>query len=481
MADGQVARLIAEGENLDGLVKSGELDAAGRAQALERITELDRAITGRENTFSTHMGEAARTATRLVVIALCVCTILLWAIGTFFATRLFRNQIQLDNRLAASERRFRDFADVASDWYWEMDRSNRITYASERLYTLVQASPTEIIGQSGADFIRGTAVDPDAAEAALREMAQQRPFRNLILQTLPAGPASQYFSISGKPFHGRDGEFRGYRGVGADVTAQVRNEQALREAKEIAESANRAKSTFLANMSHELRTPLNAIIGFSDIIRSRMLGEDLNRYADYAHDINRSGAHLLTVINDILDLSRVEAGHGKLAESERALDAMVEEARLLLGNAPLNAGVSFVVTIPKPAPRLRVDPHKFVQILVNLLSNAFKFTPRGGYVTLGAARLEDGSLQVEVRDTGIGIAPEDIGTVLAPFGQVAAAYAREHQGTGLGVPLAKSLAELHGGTLALRSTVGEGTVVSITLPPGRVLDAPPAPGMKAAS
>jgi signal transduction histidine kinase len=243
----------------------------------------------------------------------------------------------------------------------------------------------------------------------------------------------------------------------------------VREAKARAERANRAKSEFLANMSHELRTPLNAILGFSDVIANRMFGEkDTGRYADYARDIHSSGAHLLEVINDILDLSKIEAGQMTLDDSAVALDEVVRELRTLLGDRASGERIAFILDLPQPSPVLLVDARKFVQILVNLLSNAFKFTPEGGSVTLHASHAADGGLDVSVRDTGIGIAAEDIETVLSPFGQVESAFSRRHHGTGLGLPLAKSLAEMHGGALTLQSTEGKGTTVTVHLPPDRI-------------
>jgi len=474
IANTQVAELLHEEEALHASVENGNFGARARARLLHRIAALDHALTNRENTFSTHMGEAARGATALVVLLLGIATIVLWAIGTFFATRLFRAQLALDRQLAASEGRFRDYAEVASDWYWEMDRDNRITYVSERYHSIVSRTADGVLGFDATAMILRSADDPVHRDECLAAIAARLPFRGLCLRFTATDGTNGYCAISAKPHVGRSGEFLGYRGIGADITAQVYDAQALRDAKTRAEVANRAKSEFLANMSHELRTPLNAILGFSDIIATRMFGDlALDRYSNYARDIHNSGAHLLSIINDILDLSKIEAGHAVLEETDTPLDRIVSEACTLLGDS--HKHVAFRIDVPKPSPCLRIDERKFVQVLVNLLSNAFKFTPAGGSVTLAARASDDGGLCVTISDTGIGIAAADLPNVLAPFGQVESAFSRRHQGTGLGLPLAKSLTALHGGVLTLESTAGAGTTVTVSLPRSRVIALQPAP------
>jgi PAS domain S-box-containing protein len=470
IADGQVEDLIAQGTRLHALVTEGRLDPLARSVALARIASLDTSITARENTFSTHMGEAARFATTLVDWGLGFSTVLLWAIGIGFAVRLIRQQLALDRQLSSSERRFRDYAEVASDWYWEMDADNRITYISERYALIVNMRVEDAIGQSGVEFIRQSAEYPVQRDECLLAIAERRPFRGLCLHAPKPDGTNNYFAISGKPNINSAGEFQGFRGIGTDITSQVNDAHVLRDARDRAEVANRAKSEFLANMSHELRTPLNAILGFSDVIGRRMYGPDaMDRYADYARDIHNSGAHLLAIINDILDLSKIEAGQGSLEESEVGLDTVMEEVRTLLGDQAKHGRAPFRVNLPAPPPRVRVDERKIVQILVNLLSNAFKFTPQAGSVTLSAAVSPDGGLCITVRDTGIGIAPDHLETVLKPFGQVESAFSRRHHGTGLGLPLAKSLVELHGGSLSVDSALGKGTTVTVTLPAARVV------------
>ncbi|HWA90904.1 MAG TPA: HAMP domain-containing sensor histidine kinase [Rhizomicrobium sp.] len=453
-ADMQVDALLAEGKRLHARVVQGRLDDATRMRVLRRIEALDAAITDRENTFSTHMGEASRLATRLVVWGLGIVIALLWAMGIAFAVRLLRRQLALDAQLSSSEQRFRDYAEVASDWYWECGPDNRIAYLS-------LDSGSGALGLDVGRILHRRADDVTRGDEALATIAARKPFRGLCLRF-----NDTYYAISGKPRFAADGTFLGYRGVGTDITAQTNDAKALREAKERADAANHAKSEFLANMSHELRTPLNAILGFSDIIRERMFGPEVSeRYADYAGDIHNSGAHLLAIINDILDLSKIEAGQTNVRDEELSLQTLFDEVRILVGACP---HADFRVTLPEQPPRLRVDGRKFCQILVNLLSNAFKFTPAGGSIAL-EARVESGALSIVVRDTGIGIAKRDLENVLTPFGQVESAFSRRHHGTGLGLPLAKALAELHGGSLAIDSVVHHGTTVTVRLPAWRVL------------
>jgi len=241
-----------------------------------------------------------------------------------------------------------------------------------------------------------------------------------------------------------------------------------------AEAANQAKSEFLANMSHELRTPLNAINGFSEIMAGEMFGALGDpRYKGYAADILRSGQHLLSLINDILDMAKIEAGKVTLHYEEVSLKEIVEEAARLMRGRVEEAGLKLLVDAPD-LPTIEADHRGLKQVILNLLSNAVKFTPEGGDIVVALSREDDDRVRVAVTDTGIGIAAEDLGRLAQPFEQVEGQHSKTTQGTGLGLALTKSLIELHGGTLTLESEPGRGTTVSFDLPIRKPADQPDA-------
>jgi signal transduction histidine kinase len=257
--------------------------------------------------------------------------------------------------------------------------------------------------------------------------------------------------------------------------ANARLQATVRElelAKREAEGASEAKSLFLANMSHELRTPLNAVIGFADMLHNEIYGAHADtRYRTYARDIRESGRHLLAIINDVLDVARMETGGFRMSEATVGLEEILNPAVRMIERDIAQRGLHLSQAPVPGAISVRGDPVRLRQVVLNLLSNAAKFTSEGGRITLSAWRTPDGGVAVAVADTGIGIAPADIPKILEPFGQVATAFHRNHQGVGLGLALCKSIAEQHDGTLAIDSAEGEGTTVTLTLPPARVHDA----------
>jgi two-component system cell cycle sensor histidine kinase PleC len=239
-------------------------------------------------------------------------------------------------------------------------------------------------------------------------------------------------------------------------------------AKEEADAASRTKSEFLANMSHELRTPLNAVMGFSEVIKNELFGPvGVEQYKQYADDIYESGAHLLAIINDILDLSKVEAGKFDLNETEIQEPELCRSGIHIVKGRADEAGITLIKRLPEDPPYLLADPRSLKQMLLNLMSNAIKFSSAGGTVDLVTTIGPDGGFRFDIRDTGVGIAEEHFDTILSPFGQVDTAHARDHQGTGLGLPLVKAFIEMHGGRIEIESEVDEGTTVSLFFPPDR--------------
>ena len=256
----------------------------------------------------------------------------------------------------------------------------------------------------------------------------------------------------------RTSELRG------EIESRRRTERDLLRAKEQAELASKAKSEFLANMSHELRTPLNAIIGFADMVRQEIFGPiDQPKYLDYVNDIHKSGNHLLGLIGEILDMSKIEAGKYTLHPEDLALTDIIEESLMMVRSRADRAGLALEVEVPADLPRVTADGQATKQVLLNLLTNAVKFTPEGGSVAIRASH-SNGDLMVAVSDTGVGMAPDDLLRALQPFVQIEREKGRSHEGTGLGLPLSKKLIEMQGGTLGLESTAGKGTTATFTLP-----------------
>jgi signal transduction histidine kinase len=253
--------------------------------------------------------------------------------------------------------------------------------------------------------------------------------------------------------------------------AAVRARDAMIEAQ----TADRAKTQFLANMSHELRTPLNAIIGFADVLRGDLAGPGrTDGAADYAEYIYGSGCHLLSIINDILDLSRLESGRLPLNEERICLPELVKACLAVLAERVDEAGLTMETALADDLPEVVGDARMLKQLVVHLVGNAIKFTPRGGRIRLRADREAEGDLTMTISDTGIGIEPEHLAQVTAPFWQVDGDLNRSCDGTGLGLPLSKALAEAHGGGLTIVSELGVGTRVAVRLPAVRCRAAAPA-------
>ena len=254
-------------------------------------------------------------------------------------------------------------------------------------------------------------------------------------------------------------------GLLQDMTREKRNQAALQHALEETEAANRAKSRFLATMSHELRTPLNAIIGFSEMMHAELLGPLGNkRYSDYAGSINESGRYLLDLINDILDMSKIEAGKYELLHEPVNVAKAIRLACHMVENSVREKGLQLSFTTQNETTAIEADRRAFMQIMLNLLSNAVKFTEEGGTITIQINDYPENRIAISVADTGIGIPADKLGRIGLPFEQVSSAMTRGHGGTGLGLAITKKLVEMHDGDLTINSTFGQGTTVSVILP-----------------
>jgi PAS domain S-box-containing protein len=374
--------------------------------------------------------------------------------------------------LRQNQELFRDYAEIASDWFWSTDKDLRFDYFSKPLAASTGLQAGAVLGDALEEPDRsGRGVDE--VHRHLAELEARRPFKDFRYRYVDGTGRSHWWRLSGKPVFTERGELMGYRGTGRNVTPEVEAQQSLQILKEQAELANRAKSEFIANMSHELRTPLNAIIGFSEIMAHESFGPlGSTRYRDYANDISESGQHLLALINDILDLSKVESGNEELHEEYIEVPKLVDSLMTLMSHHAETGQIDLVTELDRGLPGLIADKRKLKQILVNLLGNAIKFTRPGGRVALKAGGQRTSGFAFQIIDTGIGIAVEDIPKALSKFRQIDSDLNRKYEGTGLGLPLAKTMTELHGGRLHLESELGRGTTVTVYLPATRIVGSP---------
>lgn len=365
-----------------------------------------------------------------------------------------------------SEELFRSLIENAIDIITVVQPDGTISYQSPSVKDVLGMEADEIIGRSIFDFVH----PEDLAvsnEAFTRGREVPGPMQSVVLRLQRQDGSWRNLEAFGRPIGG-PGPQAPLVINARDVTEHRRSEEALLAAKEAAEFANRAKSEFLANMSHELRTPLNAVIGFSELLLSKHAGEINDKQDEYLNDIRASGRHLLSLINDILDLSKIEAGKVELHEEVFGLQEVSENAARLVTERVREAELRLNLDVQKSLPDLRADKRMIKQILLNLLSNAIKFTQSGGEVSFAVCVAGGGGMEFTVSDTGIGMTAEEIETAMSVFGQVEGSHTRRHDGTGLGLPLVKSLAELHDGTLRIESTPGQGTAVRVWFPPNRL-------------
>lgn len=361
-----------------------------------------------------------------------------------------------------SEDRFRDFAESTADWLWEMDRDLKFTFISDRYEEITGFAPDFAIGKTRSDMIFG-GVDQAALDAHFEAIRNRRAFRDFRYDLRAPSGQQITANISGKPVFDENGNFRGYRGVGSNMTGEVHAQRARDEALREAERANKAKSEFLAAMSHELRTPLNAILGFSEVIHLQLLGgDDPKKYNEYAKDIHSSAAHLLALVNDLLDVSAIEAGKMDVLFERIQIRPLIEESLQTVHDVAVQNGIEIASEIADDLPTVWADARAVRQILLNLLSNATKFSQTGCRISVAVKKLND-EVEITVRDTGIGIPAERLAEVKRPFVRAQRDPYKAERGWGLGLSIVSSLVDLHGGRLHIDSQVGVGTEVSFTL------------------
>lgn len=362
-----------------------------------------------------------------------------------------------------SQRRYQILFDLAPVGYFTIDSQSCITGANVAACTMLGRDRQHLIGKPLLLY-----VSPDQRDALaghFRQVLKGTP-ATLEIDLQPDNDRTLPVQLQSAPAAVElPGRARCLTAA-LDITERRVAEQARIEALRQAELTSRAKSAFLANISHELRTPLNGIMGFAEIIRDQILGPvGTARYVNYAADIHAGATHLLDLISDILDLSKIEAGKFALHRTPLQLNALFDAVFNILGESARAAGLTLARDIPDPPPSLVADERATRQMLLNLISNAIKFTPPGGQVRVTARTRNDGGTDLAVADTGIGIPERDHQRVFVPFEQSDANLTRANAGTGLGLPLVKSLIQQHGGHLTLASTPSEGTTVTLHFPP----------------
>jgi PAS domain S-box-containing protein len=376
-------------------------------------------------------------------------------------------QKQLGQRLRDQQFYTRSLFESNIDAIMTTDPSGIITDVNKQMEMLTGCTRDELIGAPFKNYF----TDPDRAETGIKLVLRGRKVTNYELTARARDGKETVVSFNATTFYDRDRKLQGVFAAARDVTERKRLDQVLQEknvelenAKSVAEKTNLAKSDFLANMSHELRTPLNSIIGFSEVLQDQMFGPLNDRQQEYVNNILGSGRHLLSLINDILDLSKVESGKMELELSPFSLRETLDASMMMLRERALKRGIAFNINVAQEADvSIVADQRKLKQILFNLLSNAVKFTPAAGTVEVTAVR--DGDfIEISVADTGIGIKGEDIQKLFQAFTQLESVYTKGFEGTGLGLALTRQLVELHGGRIWVKSEFGTGSTFSFTVP-----------------
>ena len=387
------------------------------------------------------------------------------AISSYLMLRISRGQQVVETALRERDRQVSLIAENIPVVLSHFDRDQRYVYVNQMWESWYGRKREDVIGMHWRDINSAESYEllRPFVESALR--GSQTAFDQRV--SYPDG-STRDVEFCYVPQIDDRGEVRGLFTLASDISDRKRAERALIAAKEAAELSNQAKSEFLANMSHELRTPLNAIIGFSEFLQSDLLDPlDVPRHREFARDISVSGHHLLDLINDILDLSKIDAGKIDLHEDVIDVGETIERCIALLRERLQHGGLTLETSISPSLPDLRADPRLVKQVLLNVLSNAVKFTPAGGTISVKAWSGSADGLLIQVADSGIGMAVEDIPRAMRRFERIDSPTARARAGTGLGLPLSRGFVELHGGSLDIQSKLDLGTTVTIRFPAER--------------
>ncbi len=372
----------------------------------------------------------------------------------------------VDERASIALSRLEDITRLVSEWVWETDSEGCFTYISDRIMEALGFHQMQLIGKKFIEIgkfqnLRGEREEPN----------WQKPFRNIEFVAENKEGEERIFHVSGLPiFNPETWKFDGVCGISEDITERIQKEERLKRALDDVKLANRAKNDFLSNMSHELRTPLNAIIGFSDAMLSGVLGEmKAEQVETYMSHIKEAGDQLLELIDNILDVAAIEDGDIKLREEPVDIESAFEAVNMMLSHRALESGVSLSFRACDGLPFIRADSLRVKQIILNLINNALKFTPRGGAVNCRASIDLHDAVRIVIEDTGVGMSKDEIELALIPFAQIDSPFNANEDGKGLGIPLTKGLIEAHGGYLNFSSEKGKGTKVEITFPPSRTV------------
>lgn len=433
---------------------------SGRARGGEGVlvTGLATLILGAGLSAAELSGQGRELGAGLCLIGALICCLFL----------LVRTSKGTGTRLTAAEQTYRAFFDHAIEGIFRTTPEGRYLDANPALARIYAYADAEELMAGLTDIADQLYVEPTRRADFAELMRLHDRVTDFVSQIRRHDGSVIWISENARAVRDWTGKLVFYEGTVEDVTAKIETQNTLKRALKEMEEASRAKSSFLAAMSHELKTPLNAVLGFAEILNTEMLGPLGNKaYRGYAADIHASGTRLLGIVNDLLDTARIEGGALTLAKQEVSVASLIEGG-IALGQLRGRAKCKVAFEIQSNLPELEVDPQRLMQAIAALVANSIKFTPDDGQIAIHGRRTTNGGIRIAVRDTGIGMSPEKIADAFQPFRQLDNSLARRFEGAGLGLSICKALVELHGGSLSIQSAEGEGTIVSIDLPPSRV-------------